>query len=132
MSLQKWITEHRERYEKLYSKADFCGRRYGLALGDRIEYGIKGEIHKDLEARVGIRNAMTTTAALRKGWVRFSLRFGELEMQAFPCSKAAETIRHLVRTLGASSYRLELDNRHQYYEFETGAEVLEWLESHLV
>ena len=87
-SLQDWITKHKERRETVYSQADFHERVYGFALYNRIELGIPGEVHKQLETRMGVPRAVTTSNALELGWVRFSRRFGALEMNCWPTRTA--------------------------------------------
>jgi hypothetical protein len=132
-SIKDWAAKNKERREKVYSKSTFHERVYGLAFHDRIEYGKVGEIHKDLEDRVGIANAMTTTSALEQGWVRFSRRFGELEIHCMPVEKAARSILHLTENVLGQHHMLDLQRgeKHTYHEFDDAAELLEWVQTHI-
>src|ERR1700722_2085138 len=96
-----------KRKETIYSKKDFHTRIYGLASPDLIEYGITGELHVQLEERVGIKGAMQTTSALQEGWVRFSSRFGELEMNCIPSRTALRSIHNLVLNVKVEHWMLD-------------------------
>lgn len=131
-SLESWIAKHKERRDSVYSQADFHERIYGFALFDRIELGVPGEIHKELEDRMGIPRAVTTSNALELGWVRFSRRFGALEMNCWPIRAASSTIHKLVEMYPSARYSLDIESnsKHTYEEFKEIDDLLTWVDSH--
>lgn len=128
IQLEFWIQKNKERREKIYNKEHFFKRVYGMAFCDRIEYGIPGETHPELEKRIGIQDAIVSNTAIEQGWVRFSNRHGELEIQCLPSNKSRTSIHNLLKEVTSGHYYMEING--DYKEFDTTNQLLDWIDSH--